>query len=179
MSGSVRGAMEQSIVPTRRGVRPPNRAVLVTLGVALTRKSRCHLTPARQTVAAQALHNRNAVRQVEIADGARTHQAPLPDQRLRSHPVVPRSLHARQNQGQNERGSMIKSLIQNSGFLHSIGNYLGLCRPRTTLPARKIGHGRVGLHQFAGARCSKRSTSKTPKSVIFRCGITGNVRKAT
>ena len=36
--------MEQSIVPTRRGVRPPNRAVLVTLGVALTRKSRCHLT---------------------------------------------------------------------------------------------------------------------------------------
>ena len=46
MSGSVRGAMEQSIVPTRRGVRPPNRAVLVTLGVALTRKSRCHLTDA-------------------------------------------------------------------------------------------------------------------------------------
>ena len=41
--------MEQSIVPTRRGVRPPNRAVLVTLGVALTRKSRCHLTNSRHS----------------------------------------------------------------------------------------------------------------------------------
>ena len=69
----------------------------------------------RQAAAEKAVHHRDAVRQAQIANGAGTHKAPLPNQRLRSFPVMSHSLHTRQNKGRHERGSMIKALIQNSG----------------------------------------------------------------
>ena len=104
---------------------------------------------ARQTVAAQALHHRDAVRQDEIANGARTHQAPLPNQRLRSHPVVSRSLHARQNKGQHEGRSMTKPLIQNSGIL------VGPAPPTKAIAFHLIrrGSGRLPPNPLPGKAC--------------------------